>query len=230
MAFIYTWYACIKWGVVQRFLSDCTVMMILLISNWIVDTPPHNTHLPTSNIIIIILSTHWLSNIMIVEMIHSTCTCTKKDSINNNGGHSDTYLTLCIGPRWLKIMKLGLLLTVSNVLESSSVVSLMSLNLPVTLTTPKIHSKLANKHSNTICMGERNWNTIYRTRQRAKRFSCPFGSPMHLISLSCMGTTLVYAYISNLILPASTTSLQYEMHILYCKQQTLWWSGNEVFY
>jgi len=50
MAFIYTWYACIKWGVVQMFLSDCTVMMILLISNRIVDTPSHNTHLPTSNI------------------------------------------------------------------------------------------------------------------------------------------------------------------------------------
>jgi hypothetical protein len=52
-------------------------------------------------------------------------------------------------------MKPGLLLTVSNVLELSSVVNLMSLNFPVTLTTPKIQRRLANKHSNTICIGER---------------------------------------------------------------------------
>ena len=59
-------------------------------------------------------------------------------------------------------MKPGLLLIVSNVLELSSVVSLMSLNFPVTLTTPKIHKRLANRHSNTICMGQR--KTQFRSR------------------------------------------------------------------
>ena len=49
-------------------------------------------------------------------------------------------------------MKLGLLPTVSNVLEFSSVVSFMSLNLPVTLTTPKTHNRLAKRHSTMICV------------------------------------------------------------------------------
>ena len=71
-------------------------------------------------------------------------------------------MSCTIDPRWLKIMKPGLLLIVSNVLELNSVVSLISLNFPVTLTMAKIHKRLANRHSNTFCMGQR--KTQFRPR------------------------------------------------------------------